>query len=57
MEAEFRSICDPKAVDAHAKADQSDIVKANGGIEAVVARGGFGANPPPGVIVEYAKQK
>ena len=49
MEAELRSICDPEAVDRLAKADQIAIVNANGGIEAVVARGGFGATPPPGV--------
>ena len=56
MEADLRSICDPEAVDAKAKADQMAIVKANGGIEAVVARGGFGATPPPGVKVEYANK-
>ena len=53
MEANLRSICDPEAVDAAAKADQAVIVEANGGIEAVVARGGFGATPPPGVNPEY----
>jgi choline-sulfatase len=56
LEADLRSICDPEAVDAKAKADQMAIVKANGGIEAVVARGGFGATPPPGVKVEYANK-
>jgi hypothetical protein len=37
-----------------AKADQMAIVIANGGIEAVVAKGGFGATPPPGVNAEFA---
>ena len=57
MEAELRSICDPEAVDAAAKADQMDIVKKNGGVEAVITRGGFGATPPPGVNAEYANEK
>ena len=57
LEAELRSICDPEAVDAMAKADQMAIVNANGGIEAVVAKGGFGATPPPGVNAEFVNQK
>ena len=57
MEADLRSICNPEAVDAKAKADQMAVIKANGGIEAVVARGGFGATPPPGVNAEFANQK
>ena len=56
LETELRSICDPETVDASAKADQMAIVNANGGIEAVVARGGFGATPPPGVKPEFAKE-
>ena len=57
MEADLRSICDPEAVDAAAKTDQAAILEANGGIEAVVARGGFGASPPPGVNAEYADKR
>ena len=57
LEAELRSICNPEAVDAMAKADQMAIVNANGGIEAVVAKGGFGATPPPGVDAEFVNQK
>jgi choline-sulfatase len=57
LEGELRSICDPEAVDAMAKADQMAIVDANGGIEAVVAKGGFGATPPPGVNAEFLNQK
>ena len=56
MEADLRLICDPEAVDAEAKADQAAIVEANGGKEAVLARGGFGATPPPGVNAEYANK-
>ena len=40
-----------------AKADQMAIVNAKGGIEAVVAKGGFGATPPPGVNAEFVNQK
>ena len=57
MELDLRSICDPEAVDAAAKADQIALVNAHGGIEAVVARGGFGATPPPGAIVQYANKR
>ena len=57
MEITLRSICDPEAVDSLAKADQMAIVNANGGIEAVVARGGFGATPPPGVVADFANEK
>jgi choline-sulfatase len=57
LETELRSICDPEAVDAMAKTDQMTIVNANGGIEAVVAKGGFGATPPPGVNAEFVNQK
>ena len=53
LEKELRLICDPELVDAQAKADQTAIIEANGGVEAVVAKGGFGATPPPGVSAEY----
>jgi len=48
LQAELRSICDPEEVDRRAKADQADIVERNGGREAVIRRGTFGATPPPG---------
>lgn len=48
MEAELHKVCDPVAVDRQAKADQAVLVEANGGRDAVIARGGFGATPPPG---------
>ena len=57
LEAELRSICDPEAVDAMTKADKMAIINANGGREAVVAKGGFGATPPPGVNAEFVSQK
>ena len=43
MEADLRSICDPEKVDLLAKRDQTEIVNANGGIDAVIAKGSFGA--------------
>ncbi|MGY0217154.1 sulfatase-like hydrolase/transferase [Endozoicomonadaceae bacterium StTr2] len=48
FEAELNKVCDPDEVDARAKADQAKLVAENGGREAVVARGGFGATPAPG---------
>ena len=57
MEADLRSICDPEAIDSMAKADQMAIINANGGVEAVVAKGGFGATPPPGTNAEYATER
>ncbi len=57
MEADLRSICNPEEVDEAAKRDQMEIVNANGGIDAVVAKGSFGATPPPGVSAEYTTEK
>lgn len=54
LESELRLICDPETVDQTAKTDQAKIIELNGGVEAVVKRGGFGATPPPGVSPEYA---
>jgi choline-sulfatase len=48
LETELRGICDPVAVDRRARAEQAALVEANGGRDAVIARGGFGATPPPG---------
>lgn len=47
FEQELRSILDPEAVDAQAKADQRAKVEANGGEEAVRARGYFVNSPTP----------
>ena len=54
LEAELRLICNPETVDKNAKLDQMEIIELNGGAEAVVKKGGFGATPPPGVNPEYA---
>ena len=54
LEAELRLICNPETVDKIAKSDQMEIIELNGGAEAVVKKGGFGATPPPGVNPEYA---
>lgn len=45
---------DPAAVDARARAQQKALVDQHGGREAIVARGGFGATPPPGHTAHYA---
>ncbi len=54
MATELRRICDPDIVEAQAQTDCRAIVDAHGGIEAVVAKGGFGATPPPGHDPVYA---
>jgi len=45
----LHSLCDPQAVDAAAKKRQAELVAANGGREAVIARGDLGFSVPPGV--------
>lgn len=50
---ELRSLIDPEAIDAQAKADQRAIVERNGGREAVVNKGTFGYTPAPGERAEY----
>lgn len=50
---DLTGICDPDAVNARALADQRAIVETHGGTEAVVAKGGFGATPPPGEKPAY----
>ena len=57
LEGELRLICNPETVDKIAKSDQMEIIELNGGVEAVVKKGGFGATPPPGVNPEYASTK
>jgi choline-sulfatase len=52
FEGELRAMLDPEAVDARAKADQAAIIERHGGREAVLARGSFGATPPPGAKAE-----
>ncbi|HJN07889.1 MAG TPA: sulfatase-like hydrolase/transferase [Pirellulaceae bacterium] len=48
LEAELRTILDPEAVDARAKADQQARIEEFGGREAVLARGTFTNSPAPG---------
>ena len=43
------AICDPQAVDRAAKARQRELIRVNGGREAVIARGDLGFSVPPGV--------
>ena len=43
------AICDPVEVDKRAKARQRELLIANGGRDAVIARGDLGFSPPPGV--------
>ena len=53
MEARLRTICDPKAVDARARADQAATIARHGGREAVLRRGDFGYSPAPGQTPEF----
>jgi choline-sulfatase len=48
FEKRLRAILDPEAVDALAKADQAALIEANGGRDAVIARGWFQNSPAPG---------
>ena len=48
LEAELRTLLDPEAVDARAKADQREKIEEFGGREAVLARGTFTNSPAPG---------
>ncbi|GIX48992.1 MAG: sulfatase [Candidatus Tectimicrobiota bacterium] len=52
-EAMLRSLLDPEAVDAQAKADQARKIAAHGGKAAIKARGSFGYTPAPGEPVVY----
>ena len=47
--ARLEAQLDPARVDAAAKARQRDLLRANGGREAVIARGDLGFSVPPGV--------
>jgi len=53
MERELRSLVDPEAIDAQAKADQRAIVERHGGREAVIGRGTYGYTPAPGEVPIY----
>jgi choline-sulfatase len=49
-EAKLRAIVDPEAVNARAFRDQQARIEANGGLEAIRARGDFGYTPAPGQV-------
>ena len=52
-EAALRRVVDPEAADRQAFSDQEERLAAAGGREAVLARGGFGFSPVPGVEPVY----
>ncbi len=47
LEAALRTLCDPEAVNRRAKQRQAELLAANGGREAVIARGDIGFTPAP----------
>ncbi len=47
------ALLDPIAVDRQAKARQAELLAANGGREAVIARGDLGFTPAPGVAATF----
>jgi choline-sulfatase len=52
-EARLRTIVDPDAVDAQARADQRAHIEKHGGVEAILKRGTFRYSPPPGAKAAY----
>ena len=50
----LRERVDPEALDRRAKVDQAALLARHGGRDAVVARGGFGATPPPGESARFS---
>jgi choline-sulfatase len=48
-EKELRKLVDPEAADHSAKEAQRKKIAENGGVEAILERGGFRFSPPPGV--------
>jgi choline-sulfatase len=47
------SVCDPDETDRRAKARQAENLVANGGREAVIARGDIGFTPAPGAAADF----
>lgn len=47
------AICDPAEVDRRAKTRQAELLAANGGREAVIARGDLGFTPAPGFAADF----
>jgi choline-sulfatase len=46
-------MCDPVEVDARVKLRQGELLAANGGRDAVIARGDLGYSPPPGAAIVF----
>jgi choline-sulfatase len=57
LEAKLRTICDPEAVDAQAKASQRAWADRWGGREAIAAEGFLVFTPPPGHAAEITRQE
>ena len=53
MKRKLLGICDPEQVDARAKRRQAELLAANGGREAVIARGDLGFTPAPGFPADF----
>jgi choline-sulfatase len=51
--AALYTVCDPDDVDRRAKARQAELLEANGGREAVIARGDLGFTPAPGFAADF----
>jgi len=51
--AKLYAVCDPEEVDRRAKARQAELLAANGGREAVIARGDLGFTPAPGFAADF----
>ena len=47
------AMLDPEEVDRKARARQAELLTANGGRDAVIARGDFGFTPAPGTVADF----
>lgn len=56
-ERRLRARLDPEVVDRRANRAQVALVDRHGGRDTVIARGGFGATPPPGTKATYGRGK
>jgi len=52
-EAALRTVVDPEAADALARADQRQMIERHGGVDAILERGTFRYSPPPGAEAKY----
>jgi choline-sulfatase len=51
--ARLYALCDPEEVDQRAKARQAELIMANGGRDAIIARGDIGFTPAPGTAADF----